>query len=58
MNKDNKKYRPIFHCYGHGGSGITLAMGCAQDLVQNHILPYIAKNLSSYLVHGAKVSKL
>jgi len=29
----------VFHCYGHGGSGITLAMGCAHDLVTNLLIP-------------------
>ena len=31
----------LCHNYGHGGSGITLAMGCADDVVKNHILPYL-----------------
>jgi glycine/D-amino acid oxidase-like deaminating enzyme len=35
----------IVHNYGHGGSGITLAMGCADDVVRNHILPFLQKNL-------------
>lgn len=30
---------PVVHCYGHGGSGITLAMGCAEDVVANHVVP-------------------
>jgi glycine/D-amino acid oxidase-like deaminating enzyme len=30
---------PVVHCYGHGGSGITLGMGCAEDVVVNHVAP-------------------
>lgn len=30
---------PVVHCYGHGGSGITLGMGCAEDAVANHVVP-------------------
>jgi hypothetical protein len=30
---------PIVHCYGHGGSGITIGMGCAEDAVANHVVP-------------------
>jgi D-amino-acid oxidase len=26
--------RPVVHCYGHGGSGVTLSYGCAQDVVR------------------------
>lgn len=32
---------PIVHCYGHGGSGITLAMGCAIDIADNYIQPLL-----------------
>jgi D-amino-acid oxidase len=26
--------RPVVHCYGHGGSGVTLSYGCARDVVR------------------------
>jgi glycine/D-amino acid oxidase-like deaminating enzyme len=35
--KTNKNDIIVVHCYGHGGSGITLAMGCAKDVVDNHL---------------------
>jgi D-amino-acid oxidase len=25
---------PVVHCYGHGGSGVTLSYGCARDVVR------------------------
>lgn len=26
--------RPVVHCYGHGGAGVTLSYGCAREVVQ------------------------
>jgi D-amino-acid oxidase len=26
--------RPVVHCYGHGGAGVTLAFGCAVDVAE------------------------
>jgi D-amino-acid oxidase len=25
---------PVVHCYGHGGAGVTVAYGCAEDVVE------------------------
>lgn len=25
--------RPVVHCYGHGGAGVTLSYGCAEDVL-------------------------
>jgi D-amino-acid oxidase len=40
----------IAHCYGHGGCGITLGMGCAEDLVSNHLLPLMEKRRARVIV--------
>jgi len=37
----------LVHCYGHGGSGITLAMGCAEDVLKNHISPFLEQDKNS-----------
>ncbi|RYG67980.1 FAD-binding oxidoreductase [archaeon] len=37
----------VTHCYGHGGSGITLCLGCAQDVLENHVAPWLAAYESS-----------
>jgi D-amino-acid oxidase len=29
----DKKYKNVFHNYGHGGSGVSLSWGCAQSVV-------------------------
>jgi D-amino-acid oxidase len=26
---------PVVHCYGHGGAGVTLSYGCAEEVVQH-----------------------
>jgi len=31
---DSSSGHPIIHCYGHGGAGVTLSWGCADDVLQ------------------------
>jgi len=33
----------IIHCFGHGGAGVTLAMGCAEDIVNQYVASAIIK---------------
>ena len=42
------KRLPIFHNYGHGGAGITLHWGCAQDIVKL-VETYLAQKHTSRL---------
>jgi hypothetical protein len=32
----------VVHCYGLGGSGFTLGRGLAEDVVSNHIVPFLS----------------
>jgi len=31
---DSSSGHPTIHCYGHGGAGVTLSWGCADDVLQ------------------------
>ena len=33
LESDNGAGRRVVHCYGHGGAGVTLSWGCADDVV-------------------------
>jgi len=44
---------PIVHCYGHGGSGITLAYGCAKDVVNKFLLPALREFKGTGAAEGA-----
>jgi D-amino-acid oxidase len=33
LETEDRSAGPVVHCYGHGGAGVTLAHGCAQDVV-------------------------
>ena len=34
LDKEIVSDRPLIHNYGHGGSGVTLSWGCADDVVR------------------------
>ena len=56
LRLDSEELRsvPVVHCYGHGGSGITLAMGCAEDVVANHVAPRLQLIGAQQSAGGAK----
>lgn len=33
VEREDASGRPVVHCYGHGGAGVTLSWGCADDVV-------------------------
>jgi D-amino-acid oxidase len=33
LELEHRAAGPVVHCYGHGGAGVTLAHGCAEDVV-------------------------
>ena len=51
-DRSNQGKASIVHCYGHGGSGITLAMGCAQQVVADYVLPIVinSRNRATKLI--------
>mmetsp|Transcript_25360 Transcript_25360/g.34885 ORF Transcript_25360/g.34885 Transcript_25360/m.34885 type:complete len:146 (-) Transcript_25360:13-450(-) len=53
---NGKEQRLLAHCYGHGGSGITLSMGCAGQVVRDHILPFLKRRKAFPL--AAKTAKV
>jgi len=53
--KTNNKDILLVHCYGHGGSGITLAMGCAKDVIDNHLKAKFQFQLSDWIRHRSKL---
>jgi glycine/D-amino acid oxidase-like deaminating enzyme len=48
-NNNNNNDILIVNNYGHGGAGITLSMGCANDVVVNHLKPFLRDSTISPL---------
>lgn len=47
----------VVHCYGHGGSGVTLGMGCAHDVVKQHLEPLLGLDVpATAIIDGGKLS--
>ena len=44
----------LIHNYGHGGAGITLAAGCAVDVVDNFVMPF----LKQWFIHSCDVKEV
>jgi glycine/D-amino acid oxidase-like deaminating enzyme len=44
VNIGNSSNVPLVHCYGHGGAGITIGMGCANDAIQKWLLPLLKQS--------------
>ncbi len=34
LDTEQRPEGPVLHCYGHGGAGVTLAYGCAREVVR------------------------
>jgi glycine/D-amino acid oxidase-like deaminating enzyme len=45
FQRNNKKMR-IIHNYGHGGSGVTLSWGCAQNVAELIVNELKSKHIS------------
>jgi D-amino-acid oxidase len=44
VNNAQQRRVQITHCYGHGGSGVTLAFGCAEDVLRDHVKPFLQQH--------------
>ncbi|MEZ5194026.1 MAG: FAD-dependent oxidoreductase [Nocardioides sp.] len=34
LERESRSSRDVVHCYGHGGSGLTLSWGCAGEVAE------------------------
>lgn len=35
LETEHTEHGPVVHCYGHGGAGVTVAYGCAEEVVDH-----------------------
>lgn len=55
MEKVNVEGKTIYHDYGHGGGGLSLAYGCAEHVVNNLFLPQNVPYSEPLAVLGAGI---